>query len=354
MNLIKKTLLFKANVVDDTNYIIRGIFSSGIEDRQSEVVDQNGWKLEEYMTNPVVLFAHDHHQPAIGKCVELGKDAMGNLQGAIQFAANEYDFAKTIFNLYKSGFMRAFSVGFMNDKYEIDQANDRVVLRENTLYEISCVNVPANAMALASSKGIDMAPLERVQHEMRMKSVVPYADHGTVDENTTWDGPAEMTAGGDDLAKLKSIKLPHHQADGLNAVWKGVAAAMGALLGARGGVSIPDADRQGVYGHLAKHYKQFDKEVPEFKTYTQEELKQIEETGNIQKNADDAIKTITSSNKETIRSAIRTLTEVLKASEADNQVDKGRTPLTEGGVKKIPVKMINKAVRELLLIKSRQ
>jgi len=48
---------------------------------------------------------------------------------------------------------------------------------------------------------------------------------------------------------------------------------MAALLGARGGVNIPDADRKGVYNHLAKHYKQFDKEVPEFREYTETELK---------------------------------------------------------------------------------
>jgi hypothetical protein len=62
-----------------------------------------------------------------------------------------------------------------------------------------------------------------------------------------------------------SYKLPHHHASGNHAVvWRGVAAAMAALLGARGGVDIPDSDKEGVYNHLAKHYKDFDKEPPEF------------------------------------------------------------------------------------------
>ena len=39
-----------------------------------------------------------------------------------------------------------------------------------------------------------------------------------------------------------AYKLPHHRASDLKAVWRGVAAAMGALLGARGGVDIPDGD----------------------------------------------------------------------------------------------------------------
>jgi len=62
-----------------------------------------------------------------------------------------------------------------------------------------------------------------------------------------------------------SYKLPHHTAKGHKTVWRGVAAAMAALLGARGGVNIPASDRKGVYNHLAKHYKEFDKEVPKFK-----------------------------------------------------------------------------------------
>ena len=50
---------------------------------------------------------------------------------------------------------------------------------------------------------------------------------------------------------------------------------MAALFGARGGVAIPDADRRGCYSHLSKHYKQFDKEPPEFREYTGEELKEM-------------------------------------------------------------------------------
>jgi hypothetical protein len=40
---------------------------------------------------------------------------------------------------------------------------------------------------------------------------------------------------------------------------------MGALLGARGGVSIPDGERKAVFRHLSRHYEQFGKEPPEFR-----------------------------------------------------------------------------------------
>lgn len=374
--IIRQKLLFRMKAVNETDYTISGVFSTGGQDRQGETIDQNGWKLDEYMQNPVVLFAHDHYQPAVGRVIELAKDGNGNLVGTIQFAAKEYDFAMTLFNLYKGGFMKAFSVGFINDKYEIDQENDTVTLLVNTLYELSCVNVPANAMALAYSKGIDISPIQRVMKEIRSieKGVVPYHDFGNADEGTEWDGPAEEQACGDDIEKLKKIcawfdesnadmkasyKLPHHQTDGLKAVWRGVAAAMAALLGGRGGVDMPETDSKGVYNHLSSHYKDFGKETPEFKEYSEEEIGIIEMHGHpkyatIQEKK--AVEVISKSNQETIRSAIRTLTEVLKAgTEADNKVvTEGRIPLKEGGNKKIPVSIINRAIRELWKIKNSQ
>ncbi len=365
--LLHKQLGFKikeAKPGDDEKYIIRGVFSTGDVDRQGEVVVQDGWKLDEFLKNPVILWAHDHWQPAIGKVVELAKSTVG-LEGAIQFAVDEYDFAKTIYNLYKGGFMRAFSVGFQNNKYEIDQENDIVYLKENTLFEISAVNVPANAMALAYSKGIDVGPLERVRENLR-KTATNYQDFGMADEEESWDGPAEISACGEDLTKLKDIcawydsenpdvkssyKLPHHRASDKKVVWKGVAAAMGALLGSRGGVDIPESDRRGVYAHLSKHYDDFEKDAPEFKSYTEQEIKEISETGNVKNNGisdKQAIDSLSLAGKETIQRAIKTLTEVLDAPGTDNQVgEKVETP-TKGG-KKISVKTLNKAIHELLV-----
>jgi len=70
---------------------------------------------------------------------------------------------------------------------------------------------------------------------------------------------------GENTENFGSYKLPHHDViDGeIAVVWSGVSAAMGALLGARGGVDIPESDKDSVYNHLSKHYKQWDKEPPE-------------------------------------------------------------------------------------------
>jgi len=77
---------------------------------------------------------------------------------------------------------------------------------------------------------------------------------------------------------LTSYKLPHHIVDEsgkLIAVWQGVVSAMASLLGARGGVNIPDNERKAVYDHLAQHYIDNGKEPPELKSYTEEELEKI-------------------------------------------------------------------------------
>jgi hypothetical protein len=42
---------------------------------------------------------------------------------------------------------------------------------------------------------------------------------------------------------------------------------MATLLSGNGDTTIPEEDRQGIYDHLAAHYKDFNKEVPEFKSY---------------------------------------------------------------------------------------
>lgn len=117
------------------------------------------------------------------------------------------------------------------------------------------------------------------------KGAIPFKDLGMAEEATAWVGAKETAkAEVEDLRQIcawydsakpdikGSYKLPHHRMSDKKAVWRAVAAAMGALLGARGGVAIPDADRKGVYNHLVGHYKQFDKEVPELKKYDAEEL----------------------------------------------------------------------------------
>jgi len=76
--------------------------------------------------------------------------------------------------------------------------------------------------------------------------------------------------------RFTDLKLPHHDPKNHAVVWSAVRAAMGALLGARGGVNIPVEDRKKVYNHLAAHYREFGKEPPEFHLAEEEENPNVE------------------------------------------------------------------------------
>lgn len=70
-----------------------------------------------------------------------------------------------------------------------------------------------------------------------------------------------------DGSKQGDYKLPFADVidDKLTAIWAGVAAAMGAINGAQGGVDMSDDDKSAVYDQICVYYKKFDKEPPELK-----------------------------------------------------------------------------------------
>jgi len=163
----KRDFTFSIKKVNDDDRSIEGVFSTSNIDRSHEPpIDQETWDLKNFKKNPVVLFAHDSWNIAIGKVTKIGLDAKGNLAGVIKFAIDEGvgvygDLIKTVYNLYKGKFMRAFSVGFIMGEIVIDKKkNTRMV--NNELLEISCVSVPANALALAKQKGLDLTALENI------------------------------------------------------------------------------------------------------------------------------------------------------------------------------------------------
>ena len=160
MQLRKKVLPIQISEVNEAEGTIKAVFSSGKKYRNGEIIDQTSWILDEFMQNPVVLFAHQDKEPAVGQVIQLGLNHEGMLEGIIKFAIKEYDFAKTLFNLYAGKFMRAISVGFMPGSEE--ETDEGILLKDNILYEVSVVNIPADALALAKSKGMDLSRVDGI------------------------------------------------------------------------------------------------------------------------------------------------------------------------------------------------
>lgn len=142
--------------------------------------------------------------------------------------------------------------------------------------------------------------------ELEERGATPFRDLPTAPENTPWDGSkarqnvakwASSDGSGskdkinwakyrraffwhdaEDAENFRAYKLPFADviSGELRAVWRGVSASMAALLGGRGGVDIPQADRRAVYNHIAKYYKKFDKEAPDFREPLPPELAWLE------------------------------------------------------------------------------
>ena len=164
--MFKKDLIFEVKKSNDDNRTIEGVFSTPDVDRSGDPpIEQESWNLKNFKKNPVVLFAHDSRNIPIGKVTKLKLDEKGNLAGKIMFAVDEGvgiygDLIKTVYNLYKGKFMRAFSVGFKLGEITDDKKGMKLI--KNELLEISCVPVPANALALAKAKGLDLEALDKV------------------------------------------------------------------------------------------------------------------------------------------------------------------------------------------------
>ena len=264
-------LFTKANLDEKEKLFIA---SDGVEDRQGEVINQDGWNLENYKKNPVVMWAHNYDEPPIGTADKLG---FRTIDGKKKLVYQPVFHRKTpmsnyIADLVEAGVIRASSVGF---KPEEMTENEYTKLE---LLEISIVGVPANqgALQMAFAKGYSEDTIKKVFPDAIIdKAAIPYKKYPHATEDMAWDASAETKDA--DVKDLKamctwydsekpdiksSYKLPHHTLSGYKTVLRGCQAAMGAMMGARGGVDIPEADRQAVYNHLAKHYAEFDKETP--------------------------------------------------------------------------------------------
>lgn len=341
--------------------------SVNVVDRDKEVVDPKGAILDNYRKNPVVLYNHNTNIPPIGKNLWIRTSEDG-IVAKTQFASTE--FAKDIQRLFEGGYLNAFSIRFIPLDWEevtirearakgikIPEAigySDDDVVRVYTKWELleySVVPIPANPEAvrlacvegivkskqLIKDLGVDMDTIE--------KGATPYLDL-PLNMDRSWDKnrairSLRVWAGGDkeniDWKKYRkgfmwydeknpenfgSYKLPYAEVINgkLTAIWRGVVAVMGAILGARGGVDIPDADRKKVYNHCAKYYKKAGKEPPEFKFYTEGELQKMFPElyeGDIENTEEKAGRRISKETAQKIREAINILQSLLDDTSQD-------------------------------------
>lgn len=131
--------------------------STSAIDRQGDSIDQAGWDLLNFKSNPVLLWAHDYGSLPIGKVVDIAV-IDGALKAKFEFAPEDANpRAAQIQKLYEGGYINASSVGLIPK-----ERNGHVITRAELL-ELSLVPVPANQEALRmaiSAKSIDVSLIE--------------------------------------------------------------------------------------------------------------------------------------------------------------------------------------------------
>lgn len=139
------------------------VITTGSVDRERDVIDPAGWKLDNYMRGGagVVLWAHDYHMPPVAKALSITRTATG-LRSVDQFPPKDiYPFADTIHDLVAAGVIRAKSVGFIPLRKTWNATREGWDIHEAELLEHSYVSIPANpeALVVARGKAFDRAKL---------------------------------------------------------------------------------------------------------------------------------------------------------------------------------------------------
>ncbi|MFL5342633.1 MAG: HK97 family phage prohead protease [Gemmataceae bacterium] len=151
--LIKRATSALRLEADPANLVLRSVISTADPDRAGDMIVPAGLRnADEYLRNPVVLWAHQRTLPPIGTCQRL--EVQGDrVIAETKFAAGS-PFAEDVFRLYEQGVLRAWSIGFVPRRSTPTATGLRIT--EWDLLEYSAVPVPENpaALTLAIQKGV--------------------------------------------------------------------------------------------------------------------------------------------------------------------------------------------------------
>jgi HK97 family phage prohead protease len=126
----------------------RAVASTGIRDREGDVVEQRGWRLEAYRKNPVVMWAHLYDRTPIARAIHVAVEGDRLMLEAEFPEPGVSRFADDAAALIEAGLLGAVSVGFRPLRWELMPDGRGVRFLEQELLEVSLVPVPANAEAL--------------------------------------------------------------------------------------------------------------------------------------------------------------------------------------------------------------
>src|SRR5690242_14385706 len=131
---LRKGFYLQIEKAKDGGFI--AVASTNSTDRHGEIVDNNGWDLKAFKKDPVILWAHDHYEPAIGVSAKTWVEGVGKkAQLMIKPVFHEVtEKARAVKQLVEMGIINSLSVGFRPL-----ESPDGVTFTKNELLEVSVV-----------------------------------------------------------------------------------------------------------------------------------------------------------------------------------------------------------------------
>ena len=209
---------------DDGSVNIKGLASTNAMDRAGDVINHDAWikmnGLENYKTNPIVLFNHDYNKP-IGRATSLEVTENG-----LEFGAKISKSSGEIKDLIKDGVLGAFSVGFRVKDADYNSETDGYTIKDAELFEVSVVSVPCNQGAMFSvSKSFDSMDeyndwKTHFNNNEAQNTSAPQAEDKTSQQETKMSNDTkipeaniDLKAFAEEVAKSTAAKIAMQQAE---------------------------------------------------------------------------------------------------------------------------------------------
>lgn len=219
---------YRAALMDraaSTEKVMRFVASTEDPGRDGMIVKADGWQLENYRKNPVVLFGHRYGEPPIGRA-DVKIDGKRLLADVTWDLADP--FAASIARKYADGFLSAVSVGWDTLQTEpSSNPNIRAVVTKSELLDISAVPVPGDpdALLMRQKRGLQTMATDI------LKLIEPDPTETPPEPSATWEAAA--------TAMARFVLDPAARQSG---------------------------DRRDAYRYLVADYARFGKTAPEFRT----------------------------------------------------------------------------------------
>lgn len=164
--------------VADNADVVRFTISDASVDTYGTTFAVDGWVLDRYRKNPIVLMSHNSEDTGalIGNCPFVGVVGARLVADVKFLPADVNPQAETVRKMVVGGYLRGASVGFLPLEWKVSTDPARrggIDFTKQELLEWSIVLVPSNpnSLAQARSAGIDTGYLERLAEARRLQAL---------------------------------------------------------------------------------------------------------------------------------------------------------------------------------------